>query len=190
MNKTLTTTVLMAIVIVGLVFVGTWHFGAAQTSTNVSGIIRSDDTWTKVKSPYTLSGPFVIGYGVVLTVEPGVMVNLNGYYIEVSGALNARGTNTEKIQFNGPNSLAHSAITFNPSSQGWSGETGKDCIVENAVFGPIFIDQSSPVIRNNTIEGNINIDKESDPNVGSPPNCRQLNNRSNHSIFRLSDDSE
>jgi hypothetical protein len=42
-----------------------------------------------------------VNNGVTLTIEPGVTVNLNSFYIRVNGTLTARGTDNDKISFNG-----------------------------------------------------------------------------------------
>ncbi|NLF87764.1 hypothetical protein GX563_02960 [Candidatus Bathyarchaeota archaeon] len=63
------------------------------------GVITQSATWTKANNPYTLDGPTSIASGVTITVEPGVTVNLNGYYLQVNGSLIVRGTANEKIYF-------------------------------------------------------------------------------------------
>lgn len=69
------------------------------SASSFHGVITQSTTWTKQNSPYTLDGPTSIGEGVTVTVEPGVTVNLNGYYLQVNGTLIARGTVNEKIYF-------------------------------------------------------------------------------------------
>ena len=63
----------------------------AETGTLVAGIIYTDTTWTKANSPYNLTGAIGIYQDVTLTIQPGVIVNLNGNYIQVNGTLAARG---------------------------------------------------------------------------------------------------
>jgi hypothetical protein len=125
-NKTLSSAFLTAIIISGLILVSTAHFGAVHASTEVTGIISSDTTWTKANSPYNLTGNVLIDAGVTVTVEADAVVNLNGYYIrvngtliiqpaatlnmgvtgnvsyiQVNGVLSARGTSASPIHFNG-----------------------------------------------------------------------------------------
>lgn len=50
MGKSLLIVFLIAFRISGLPFVGSVHFGMAQSSTNVSGIISSSITWTLANS--------------------------------------------------------------------------------------------------------------------------------------------
>lgn len=136
---------LIAIMVSGLAFAGSVHFGIAQSSTPVNGIISSDATWTKANSPYSLTGPVGVASGVTLTIEAGVTVDLASYYIQVNGTLIAQGTGTDPINFNNGASIEHAAITLN---------SGSDSIIENAVFSTgatISINSASPKIINNSV---------------------------------------
>lgn len=172
-RKSLLTAFLTAIMIGGLTLVSTLHFGTVQASTNVIGIINADTTWTKANSPYTLTGPVAIGKGVTLTIDPGVTVNLGNYYIIVNGTLQAIGTDTDRIHFNGGTTgmlnykTLNYAITFAPSSSSWNEQTGSGCIIENAILNAttISISNASPKIYNNTIDGSIRIQ---DYSTGNP----------------------
>ena len=75
---------LIATLISGSIFVGLVNLGIAQISTPISGIIYSDTTWTKANSPYELIGPTAVNLGATLTIEAGVVINFNGYYIRVN----------------------------------------------------------------------------------------------------------
>jgi hypothetical protein len=79
----------------------TAYFGNAQATSNVSGIINTNTTWTKANSPYTLTGNVLVDNKVTLTIEPGTTVNLEGYYIMVNGTLKAKGTSANPIMLNG-----------------------------------------------------------------------------------------
>lgn len=71
-----------------------------STSTNVSGIISSDTTWTVELSPYIVTGNVMVSNGATLTIEPGVSVRFdNGKSLQVNGTLIAKGTPTNKITF-------------------------------------------------------------------------------------------
>jgi hypothetical protein len=144
-------------------------FGSAQNGTNESGIISSNATWTQAGSPYTLTGNVLVNEGIILTIEAGVTVNLNNYYITVNGALVAKGTSTDKIQINGvngggpfmpppaPNPLPYNyGINFTELSIGYNAQTGSGSIIENAVINSTTLAlESSPKIDNNTINGYI-----------------------------------
>jgi parallel beta-helix repeat protein len=127
-------------------------FGTVQAATEVIGILTSDTTWTKASSPYSLTGPVAINQGVTLRVEPGVTVNLNGYYIRVNGTLTARGNPTDKITFNG------GQITFTTVSNGWNEQTNSGCIIENAIISQTSISSSNPIkIDNSNINAEISV---------------------------------
>ena len=60
-------------------------FADVQAATYVSGSISSDTTWTKANSPYRLTGTVFVNSGVILTIEPGVIVDFYIYSIQVTG---------------------------------------------------------------------------------------------------------
>ncbi|HTY75451.1 MAG TPA: hypothetical protein VMD05_07795, partial [Candidatus Nanoarchaeia archaeon] len=99
--KRLLAILLTAAIVGGLTLACSAEFAGAQTGTSVSGIISQDTTWTKANSPYSLTGPVAVNVGVNLRIEPGVTINLNGYYIQVNGTLTAKGSSTNLINFNG-----------------------------------------------------------------------------------------
>jgi parallel beta-helix repeat protein len=155
------------------------QFGVVYASTEVGGTLGSDNRWTKANSPYSLIGPILVSEEVTLTVEPGVTVNFNGYYIRVNGTLVARGSSTNKIYFKDGSKPPNWAIAFTSSSSDWNEQSGSGSIIENAVLNStgisitdaypkisnnsisagnaIDIFGGSPVISNNTIDGNIGV---------------------------------
>ncbi len=149
MKKSLLTTFLIAFLVTVLASTMNLQLGAGQISTNVTGIITSNTTWTKANSPYTLTGPVAVNSGVTLTIEPGATVNLNGYYIQVNGTFSARGSNSDKIYLNG------GSIVFTSVSTSWNEQRDSGSIIENANAAEIDIDKSSPKINNNIINGHI-----------------------------------
>ena len=93
---------LIALMVSGSALVIIVHFSKAQTSgTNVSGIITSNTTWTQAGSPYTLTANVLVSNGVTLTIQAGTTVSLGTYYIEVNSTMQAIGTNSSPITFNG-----------------------------------------------------------------------------------------
>ena len=128
MRKSLLIAFLISLMISGLAFVGSIHFGAAQSGTSFNGIITSDTTWTQAASPYSLTGPVAVDSGATLTIQPGVTVNIYSY-IQVNGTLIAIGTSTSQITFNGGYGVQ---IIFTPVANGWNKQTGSGCIIENA----------------------------------------------------------
>jgi hypothetical protein len=117
---------LITMLVSGLILVLAANLGVVHGATDVSGIIGSDTTWTKASSPYSLTGNMLVNNGVTLTIETGVTVNINDYYIMVNGTLRARGSGADKIHFNS------GEIIFTQYSNGWNEQTSSGCILENA----------------------------------------------------------
>jgi hypothetical protein len=148
---------LIAFVASGLVFVEVLPYVGAQIPEIVNGIITSDATWTKANSPYTLTGPVAVNDGVTLTIEPGVIINLESYYIRVNGTFIAKGTSSDKIYFNS-NSGESATIAFWSNSTGWDEQTGSGSIIQNAVLNVgLGIVEVSPKIENNSLNKGISI---------------------------------
>jgi parallel beta-helix repeat protein len=158
MRKPLLSVFFIAVMVGGLAFAASSHFGTVQASTDVTGIIGTDTTWTKANIPYNLTGNLLVNNGVTLIIQPGVTVNLNSYYIMVNGTLTAKGSSNDKIYFNG------GQITFTQYSNGWNQETQSGSIIQYAVIsglfttgGAIYIDGGSPAILNNNMNVTIGI---------------------------------
>jgi hypothetical protein len=167
MRKLLFVAFLIAIMVYGLALAGTLRFSIVRAATEVTGIISSDTTWTTANSPYNLSSSITVASGATLTIESGTIVQLNEYSLQINGALIARGTSNDPINFHGgtPISTGGWAITtedndysivFSPSSTNWSQQTQSGCIIENAVIGNLVINGGSPKISNSFL-GNIDI---------------------------------
>lgn len=124
---------LITIVLFSLVLVSN-----VDASTSIVGIINSDTTWTKAGSPYVLEGPVAVNKGVTLTIQPGVTVNLNGYYIQVNGTLIARGTDNDKIYFVG------GSVRITSISQ----QTGQASVYEYTVTDQLSVEVSMTITRN------------------------------------------
>ncbi|MBF0532546.1 MAG: fibronectin type III domain-containing protein [Candidatus Omnitrophica bacterium] len=68
--------------------------------TEVSGVISSNTTWTLSHSPYLVTGDITVNNGVILTIEPGVIIKFNGsYLIDGQGVILAQGTAQSPIVF-------------------------------------------------------------------------------------------
>jgi parallel beta-helix repeat protein len=112
--------------------------GFVYAEATIKGIITNDITWTKADSPYSLQGPVAVDKGVTLTIEPGVTVNLNGYYIQVNGTLKARGTDNQKIYFN------NGRVILTSESQ----QTGQSSVFENTVTDQLDVDTAVTITKN------------------------------------------
>jgi hypothetical protein len=152
-------TLFLIFTIVSISVIAFTPLGLAQNGSSVGGIISSDSTWTKSDSPYSFTANVLVENGVTLTIDAGVVVNLNSYYILVNGTLRARGNQNNPIYFNnGINNYPNAAITFGQGSVNWNQQTGLGSIIENAVLNSSSIQcqqGASPKINNDTIYGEI-----------------------------------
>lgn len=147
--KVLAAAFTIALLLSGLA--GSLYFGTVQAATEVSGIISSDTTWTQANSPYNLTGNTLVNNGVTLTIEAGVTVNLNNYYIMVNGTLHARGNSADPISFNG------GQVTFTQYSNGWNESISSGCIIENSVLSSSITIYNSAKMNNDTTSNDINV---------------------------------
>ena len=146
---------ILVLTISGVSILVSMPLGLAQGGTNVSGIISSDTTWTKINSPYSLTGNILVSNGVTLTVEAGATVNLNGYYIQVDGTLQAVGSTSDSIKLIGNSQNLNYGIDFTSFSSHWNEKNRSGCVIETAVVTSIEIsvNGTSPKISGNTIDG-------------------------------------
>lgn len=70
------------------------------SGTDVGGIISTDTNWGQAGSPYNLTEDVQVDTSVTLTIEPGVIINGNGYKMQFWGTLSAVGTPDNYIHFN------------------------------------------------------------------------------------------
>lgn len=76
---------------------GTTHATYASSSTNVSGVISQNTTWTIENSPYIFIDEVTVARGVVLRIEPGVVLDFDLWRLRVNGTLRAKGNQTHRI---------------------------------------------------------------------------------------------
>ena len=127
----------------------------------------TNTTWAIKGSPFIVTGDVIVDKGVVLTVEPGVAVEFDGYYkLTVVGALDARGTVDGRITF-GPstrNTNGWGGIRVespDPSILRWATISDGDARIEgDAIGGALFVNGASAdvtldrctITRNHAVE--------------------------------------
>ena len=74
---------------------------SATASTNVSG--NQSGIWTKVNSPYIMTGTVTVATGHSLVIQPGVTIIFANYNVDfiINGTLSAIGTAADSIRFKG-----------------------------------------------------------------------------------------
>jgi len=169
---------LVLLLLFSFILVSIPEIGTVKASTDVTGIISSDTTWTKANSPYTLTGNVIVDEDVTLTIEPGVTVSFNSYFMNVSGTLFAKGTQTDKITMTGVgisylgewmgrivfsnsstnSTIEYAQITSSPNTIIGIYSAALTTIRNSTVGGTngtaIFIKESSPHLIGNVISGN------------------------------------
>ena len=163
MDKRLLSSALLVILIGGFGLGCVLRFDVVHASTEVTGVIGSSTAWHKADSPINLTGPVLVAENVTLTVEAGVTVNLNGYYIRVDGTLCARGKVSDKIYFLGGSSEPPNwSLMFTSVSTSWDEADGSGCVIENVVVDSmhagVSIDDTSPRVDSSVISGYYAID--------------------------------
>ncbi|MCK5684442.1 choice-of-anchor D domain-containing protein, partial [bacterium] len=115
-----------------------------SASTDTSGYIATNTTWSKANSPYYVSGNILVGSGATLTIEPGVTVQIaDGMYIKIEGGLIAEGTVNDSIRFtHAENGLFNKIELANTASASFD-----YFVIEYAEYG-IYADAVTPSIQN------------------------------------------
>jgi PKD repeat protein len=93
--------------------------GLSFAQTNVPAVISSSQTWTKANSPYTINQNSVISSGVVVTIEPGVVVRSpKSYELTVNGSIEAKGSQTlGMVKFDSVQiKIVNSGVDYNSST--------------------------------------------------------------------------
>jgi hypothetical protein len=133
-------------------FAVTMNFVTAQASTNVLGIITSDTTWTRENSPYNFVAPVTVNQGVTLTIERGVTVNINEFYLEVDGTIKAQGTSDKNIVVNsGERASSTNLNTQYPNYNIILADDSPNSIIENAVFNDTSAIYATSIINVNSV---------------------------------------
>ena len=125
--------------------------------TYISGLIDKDTTWSAAGNPYVVTGNTAVDEGIVLHIEPGVIIRFDSTYcFFIDGTLKAEGNATDSIFFtsNRPDPQAGDwlGIKFRIKSLG-NPNTLSYCHLSFAEHA-IEVDGSSPDISNCLIENN------------------------------------
>ncbi len=122
--------------------------------------------WTLANSPYLVTGNVIIPSGMVLVIEPGVMVKFTGYFsFKVEGTLRALGSANQRIIFTSAKDSefaeAERAETALPTANDWMGIEFTDSSddeqsrVENCLLKycrrPLTVKQAYPTLEGITI---------------------------------------
>jgi len=103
----------------------------ATAQTTASGSISANTTWTKVNSPYIVTGNILVNSGIILTIEPGVTIKFNSLKsIQISGTLIAQGTATDSIIF-----TSNTTNTADAWGYIYFSSTSTDADFENDIYG-------------------------------------------------------
>ena len=140
--------------------------GPTPAASHVSGQLSTNTTWTAANSPYVVDGSVTVNTGVILSVQPGVIVKFqNGQGLTVNGVLAASGTISNPVVF-----TAYTDDTYGGDTNGdgtasrpvpgyWAGiylgpaasaSTLAYTLVRYASTG-VQVDSSSPTLSNDTL---------------------------------------
>jgi parallel beta-helix repeat protein len=176
-TKSLASVFFIAVILAGLLLVGTVQFSTVKASTDVTGLISSDTTWTLASSPYIVTGDVLVDAGVVLTIEQGVVVKFgSGTSLFVDGTLVVDGDEAHPVTFSSnkatPSPGDWGTINFRGSSaesiMKWAwinyasdgvtvtagSPTLEHCSVSNNQRYGVYVSAGAPTIKNSTISNN------------------------------------
>jgi trimeric autotransporter adhesin len=142
--------------------------GLASAATNVSGSITANTTWTLANQPYTVTADVIVDSGATLTVEAGVTIYMNAAtnLIVRNGALNARGTSSNRIVVTSSKDIANPSPA--PAAGDWGSIRFEDGTLDASTtltnsdirYGSgIVIQSASPLLEN------LNITQQNGPAI-------------------------
>jgi len=151
----------------------------AQTSIPAGDVYG---TWTKENSPYRITGDINIPAGQKLTIEPGVIVDFDGYYrLNVYGQMDAIGAAGDTIRF----TRVTNDVSMLPDTVGMADTTNISGKWRGIDFYKNFIDSSSMVYCIvefiNTVDNSV----ESEDSLKAPVDIQESSTvKMERSVFR------
>lgn len=144
--------ILLIVFLLASLFAASFSFSNVHAADAI-GRITLDTTWDKGNSPYNLNGSVNVNTVVTLTIEPGVRVNLNGYYMQVEGTLQAKGISSDQIQFN------NGSIKFTQDGSGWNEQSRTGCIIQNANLNSVSVTNIFNAVKldHDSIRGDVSV---------------------------------
>ena len=155
--RTFTCTLTTLAILLSVLLISSVHVNTVQAYVQKGDIINSNTVWTKLNSPYTLTGSVGIAEGATLTIEPGVTVNLGSYTLEVNGTLIAQGTSAEKIVFNSDLPNMQPALNINLPYDNPSCKIENAVLYQTSIHAQSYYSNASVTINNCSFEGNAGI---------------------------------
>lgn len=147
------------VIFISVLFFFISHSLFAQT--NVSGGIYNNTTWTLANSPYLITGPIVVFPSKTLTIEPGVLIKVQGgfnptsgypnNYLEIRGNLVAVGTANLPIIFTTDSINPPNYVPDLTPYQQWYGIVIKSLQGAAASFNYITVDHAAYGIDNQNL---------------------------------------
>lgn len=150
----------------------------AEATVFVSGSISANTTWTKANSPYIVNGNLTVDSGVILTIQPGVTVQIDtSMQFSIDGRLIAEGLVTDSIIFTSnpaiPSRFKWPGLSFRIKARNDTSRF-KYCIIEHANIG-IYNAGSSMFVSNSVIRYNSEAVFLAPPSL--PTNCYNAINK-------------
>jgi hypothetical protein len=119
----------------------------SASSNIVSGVISGDVTWTRAGSPYFVDGFLAVDAGASLTIEAGVLVEIDSMQkITVDGTLNVLGTEGDSVVIRGEGDDDFDQIHFRSGSGG----TFSQFVIEKGT-NAIFAENAGPDVSNGRV---------------------------------------
>ncbi len=143
---------LACIILITAILASGLAFKTPANAATVSGTLTADTHWTMLDSPINFNGSVTVASGKTLTIDPGVVVNLQRYSLVIGGTIIAVGSEDQRIIFTiaeNASQYISGSIFFSSSSVSWNDTTSSGSIIQNADFNRVVVYvENSPKIDN------------------------------------------